>query len=101
MIKSSLLLVTLLTACSSKPAPKGACVVNYDDVGDKGTACTVVAEPECKDDMSPQVTSLASSKKKAFTANKTCADVGYAQTGCRHVPIAWSFLPGTSCPGGE
>ncbi|HEY5926881.1 MAG TPA: hypothetical protein VIV11_34580 [Kofleriaceae bacterium] len=101
MLKFSILLVTVLAACSSKPAPKGACVVEYDDVGDQGTACTVVAEPECKDNMNPQVTNLASSKKQAFTANKTCADIGYKQTGCRHVPIAWSFQPGTSCPGGE
>jgi hypothetical protein len=97
----SILLVTALAACGSKSSPKGACVVDYDDVGDKGSACTVVAENECKDDMSPQVTSLSSSKKKAFTAGKTCADIGYKQTGCRHVPIAWSFQPGTSCPGGE
>ena len=101
MIKYTLLLVTVLTACSSKPAPKGACVVDYDDIGDKGTACTVVAESECKDDMSPHVTSYASSKKNAFTANKTCADIGYKQTGCRQVPIAWSFQPGTNCPGGK
>jgi hypothetical protein len=100
-MRLTLLLVTVLAACSSKPATKGACVVEYDDVGDTGTACTVVAEPECKDDMSPQVTNLATSKKKAFTANKTCADIGYKQTGCRNVPIAWTFQLGTQCPGGE
>jgi len=97
-----ILLVTFLAACGSKSSsPKGACVVNYDDLGDKGTACTVVSESECKDDMSPQVTNMASSKKNAFTAKKSCADVGYTKAGCRNVPIAWSFQPGTSCPGGE
>ena len=56
----SFLLVLSLAACGSKNATKGACVVDYDDLGDKGTACTVVAEPECKDDMMPAVTNLAS-----------------------------------------
>jgi hypothetical protein len=98
----SFLVVLSLAACGSKKAAtKGACVVDYDDLGDTGTACTVVPEPECKDDMMPAVTNLASSKKKAFTANKTCADIGYAKAGCRNVPIAWSFQPGTTCPGGE
>jgi len=99
--KLSLLLFVSLAACGGSKSTKGSCVVEYDDLGDKGTACTVVAESECKDDMSPAVTNLASSKKKAFTANKTCADIGYAKTGCRQVPIAWSFQPGTRCPGGE
>jgi len=99
MLKYSLLLVAALAGCS-KASSKGACVVDYDDVGDKGTACTVVPQAECKDDMSPSITDLASPKKKAFTANKTCADVGYTKTGCRKVPIAWSFQPATTCPGG-
>ena len=102
MKKFSLLLFVSLAACGgSKSTTKGACVVEYDDVGDKGMACTVDAESACKDDMSPAVTNVASSKKKAFTANKTCAEIGYTQTGCRQVPIAWSFKPGTACPGGE
>jgi hypothetical protein len=51
--------------------------------------------------MTPNVTTLASMKKQAFTEKKTCAEIGYKQTGCRNVPIAWSFKPGTTCPGGE
>jgi hypothetical protein len=102
MMKLSILLVTVLSACGgSKSATSGACVVAYDDLGDKGTACTVVTESECKDDMTPNVTTLASMKKQAFTAKQTCAEIGYKQTGCRNVPIAWSFKPGTTCPGGE
>lgn len=101
MMKIAFLLLASLAACGGSKPAKGACVVEFDDLGDQGTACTVVAEPECKDDMSPAVTNLASSKKQAFTANKTCADIGYAKAGCRNVPIAWSFQQGTSCPGGE
>ena len=91
----SCVVLLALAACSSKPT-KGACVVDFDALGDKGTACTVVDETECVDDMSPSVVDLATSKKKAFTPNKTCADVGYAKAGCSNVPIAWSFQ--RTCP---
>ena len=85
------------TACGSKGGgAKGACEVTFDDVGNTGQACTVVAEAECKDDMSPAVTDLATTKKKSFTAGKTCADVGYKMAGCASVPIAWSFQ--RECP---
>lgn len=79
-----------LPACKEEPK-RGACEVTYDMIGTKGKACTVVPEPECKDDVNPPVMQLASSKKDAFTADKTCKDVGYETTGCADVPIAWAF----------
>jgi hypothetical protein len=89
------LILASLPACS-KTSPRGACVVEYDSLGSKGLACTVVSDAECKDDMPPSVMDLASSKRKDFTADKTCADVGYAKDGCSQVPIAWSFK--RNCP---
>ena len=81
-----------LAACSHK-APPGACVVEFDDVGSKGLACTVVTDAECKADVKPAVTDLATLTRKSFTEGKSCADLGYKRS-CSKVPIARTF----DCP---
>ena len=92
------LLILAATACGGAKSAKssGACEVAFDSLGSKGAACTVVSEAECKDDMSPAVMDLATSKTKTFTPGKRCADVGYAKVGCPGVPTAWSFQ--SACP---
>jgi len=83
-------LFLILAACGGKKSPPGACVVEYDDMGTKGAACTVVTDAECKDDMQPAVTDMASAKRKSFAEGKSCADLGYKKS-CAKVPIAWSL----------
>ncbi|HEY4179317.1 MAG TPA: hypothetical protein VGM90_20880 [Kofleriaceae bacterium] len=81
------------TACSKKEEAKGACVFDYDDLGGKGTACTVDAEARCKAGDEPQLRpgGMATLKLKEFTAGKTCEAVGYTTGGCADVAIAWAF----------
>lgn len=96
---STLFVVALAAGCGGKKAdPKGACVVDFDDLGASGTACTVDAESRCKAADLPPIRpgAMGEMKMKAFTAGKTCADVGYARGGCSDVAIAWSFQKG--CP---
>ncbi|HEY4056611.1 MAG TPA: hypothetical protein VGM39_08375 [Kofleriaceae bacterium] len=87
-----------LTACSKKEDPKGACVFDFDDLGGKGTACTVDSESRCKAGDEPQIRTggMATLTLKEFTAGKTCAAIGYTKGGCADVAIAWTFQ-GT-CP---
>ena len=82
-------LFLVLAACSHK-APPGACVVEFDDVGSKGLACTVVTDAECKADVKPAVTDMATLTRKSFAEGKSCADLGYKRS-CAKVPIAWTF----------
>jgi hypothetical protein len=84
----------VMTACGSKKAPAGACIMEYDDVGAKGLACTVVTDAECKPDIQPSL-DIATLARHSFTEGKTCADLGYKRS-CNQVPIAWSFEK--SCP---
>ena len=92
-------LVVLAAACGgSKSESTGACVVEYDDLGDTGTACTVDKEARCKTAELPAMRpdGLGQLKMKSFAAGKRCADVGYQVAGCRDVAIAWSFA--RACP---
>jgi hypothetical protein len=91
-----LALVIATTGCSKK-APLGSCEVAFDDLGAKGDACTQVREDQCSDGMQPAISSLASTKKKNFTAGKLCQDLGYAKS-CPNVPIAWSLSAKSKCP---
>lgn len=93
ILASAALFTAMLTACEK---PQGACEVDYDMAGHAGKACTVVREEECVDNVSPSINMLTTTKKKAFTENKTCADAGYATTACPDVPLAWAFEGG--CP---
>ena len=83
-------LFLVVAACGGGKSPAGACVVDYDDVGTKGLACTVVTDAQCKDDVQPAVTDLATMKRKSFAEGKSCADLGYKRS-CSKVPIAWTF----------
>jgi hypothetical protein len=99
LVLSSLVLVTLTAGCNSKTAdPKGACIVDYDDLGEKGSACTVDRESQCKAASLPPLRpgDLSTMKVKNFVEGKTCAEAGYATAGCDDIAIAWSFQ--RSCP---
>jgi hypothetical protein len=91
--------VLAAAACSSKkPDAKGACVFDFEDLGGKGTACTVDLESRCRAGDEPMVRpgGMGTIKLKAFTAGKTCGAVGYPNGGCSDVAIAWTFQG--NCP---
>ena len=92
LVLGSLIGLSLL-GCSKKPEPQGACVVDYDDLGLKGTACSVDTEAKCKsgDLITMRPGGFAELKMKSFEPGKTCKDVGYARGGCADIAIAWSF----------
>jgi hypothetical protein len=92
LVIAGLFLLVGVTGCEK---PRGACEVEYDNLGDKGVACTVVRENECKDPVSPAI-DLATTKVTKFTVDSTCQSVGYQKTGCSNIPIAWAFK--TKCP---
>jgi hypothetical protein len=90
----AIVLVALSLLACSKPKP-GACEVTYDGVT-SGDACTMASETTCADGMDPPVGQLSTNKKKAFTAGKTCEEIGYVKSACSDIPLAWSFK--AKCP---
>ena len=94
---STFVIVVLIASSGCKKPVPGACVVDYDVVGSKGEACTVVTAAECKDDVRPSINMLASTKKKTFTEGQSCEAAGFSRGGCADIPIAWSFK--RKCPG--
>jgi hypothetical protein len=90
--------VVSLAACGKKADPTGACVVDFDDLGGKGTACSVDKESRCKSgDLIPiRPGGMGEMKMKSFEAGKTCEAVGFKVAGCSDIAIAWSFEKG--CP---
>lgn len=98
LVLISLVIAVAAAGCGKHADPKGACIVDYDDLGAPGTACTVDTESRCQAGDEPPVHrgGLGSLKMKTFAAGKTCDDVGFTTGGCPDVAIAWSF-PG-ACP---
>lgn len=91
-------LIVVAAAACSKEDVKGACIVDFDDLGGKGTACTVDSESKCKAADLPPVRpgGMGTLKMKSFVAGKTCKDEGFAAAGCSDIALAWSFQQG--CP---
>lgn len=94
----SFMALIVATGCGSKEEATGACIVDFDDLAGKGTACTVDSEARCKaGDLPPlRPGAMGELKMKSFVAGKTCKDEGFATGGCSDVAIAWTFQRG--CP---
>ena len=89
-----LMSVAVVAAAGCKRKERiGACVFDYDDLGGKGTACTIDSEARCKAGDEPPIRAggLTTLTLKTFTEGKTCGAVGYTTSGCSDVPIAWVF----------
>lgn len=93
LVLVSLLFVTFAAGCGEKAPAKGACIVDFDDLAGKGTACTVDVESACKAGRVPDVRpgAMGTLKMKSFAAGKTCEDEGFTAGGCGDVAIAWTF----------
>jgi hypothetical protein len=93
LVLVSFMVVSVAAGCGKKEDAKGACIVDFDDLGGKGTACTVDTESRCKTGDLPPVRpgGMGSVKMKSFEAGKTCGQVNYLDGGCADVAIAWTF----------